>query len=123
MIIELLTEGFAWIVFVTGILDAYKYKLISNKISRLKSSKEHSRTFLNVSIIYRLLLLIYGFFVLEDWVITWGCLIALYTLSETFIAMYNHYPYKRRGLKNFRKPSLLKYTINSLLPNHIRKRL
>ena len=112
-----------WIVFSTSILDCWKYKIISNKISRLKSSREHSRTFLNISIIYRFFLLIYSFFILDDWVIYGSCCFALYTLIEAFVAMYNHYPYKGRGLKNFKKPSLLKYTINSLLPNHIRKRL
>ncbi len=110
-------------LFGMGIWDAYKYKLMSSKISRLKSSKEHSRTFLNGSIIYRILLWLYAWLILNDWVITWTCVFALYTLLEAWYAMYLHYPYKTRGFKNFKRPSILKYAINSLLPNHIRKRL
>ncbi len=110
-------------LFIMGIWDAYKYKIMSNKIAKYKSSKEHSRTFLNGSIFYRILLWIYASVVLDDWVITWTCVIALFTLIEAFITMYNHYPYKRRGLKNWKKPSLWTYTINSLIPNQWRKRL
>ena len=120
---NILTEILRWSLLIISLADSYKYKMISNKIAKLKSSREHSRTFLNISIIYRILLFIYSFFVLKDWVITWSCVIALYTLGEAFIAMYNHYPYKTRGFKNFKRPSLWKYTVNSLLPNHIRKRL
>ncbi len=118
-----LIEILRWLVFLTSILDCWKYKIISNKISRLKSSREHSRTFLNISIIYRFFLFLYAIFVLKDWVIYWSCIFALYTLGEAFYMVYTHYPYKTRGFKNFKKPSLWKYTINSLLPNKIRKRL
>ena len=120
---NILIDILRYSLFGMGIWDAYKYKIMSNKIAKLKSSREHSRTFLNGSIIYRILLWLYAWVVLEDWVITWTCVIALFTLLEAFVIMYNHYPYKGRGLKNWKKPSLLKYTINSLLPNHIRKRL
>lgn len=106
-----------------GIWDAYKYKIMSNKMAKFKSSKEHSRTFLNGSIIYRILLWLYASIVLNDWVIKWTCAIALLTLGEAWYTMYIHYPYKGRGLNNFKRPSMLKYAINSLLPNHIRKRL
>lgn len=120
---NILVEILRWSLLIMSILDSYKYKLISNKIARLKSSREHSRTFLNVSLIYRLLLLTYSFFILKDWVINVSCLVALYTLGEAFMTMYNHYPYHKRGLKNFKKPSLWCYIINSLIPNHLRKHL
>ena len=120
---ESLIDILRYSLFAMGIWDAYKYKIMSNKMARLKSSKEHSRTFLNGSIIYRILLWLYAWLVLDDWVITWTCVIALFTLIEAFITMYNYYPYKRRGLNNFKKPSLLTYTINSLIPNIWRKRL
>lgn len=123
MFIYLLTELLRWLVLISGIMDSWKYKLLSNKISRLKTSREHSRTFLNISIFNRFFLLLYSYFVLNDWVVTWICIIALYTLFEAFYTMFLFYPYRRRGLKNFRRPSLLKYTLNSLIPNQIRKRL
>lgn len=52
------------LVFLVGILDSYKYKFLTLKISRLKSSKEISRKFLNVSILNRIILLVYVWFVL-----------------------------------------------------------
>ena len=120
---EILIDILRYSVFIMGVWDAFKYKIMSNKIAKLKSSKEHSRTFLNGSIIYRLLLWLYAWLILKDWVITWTCIIALITLIEAWYSMYLWYPYKRRGLNNFKRPSIWKYTINSLLPNHIRKRL
>lgn len=114
---------FSWMVLVASIFDSYKYKFLSYKISKLKSSGEISRKFINISILYRILLLIYSYFILHDWVITWSCIIALYTLFETFYFVYTYYPYRQRGLKNFRKPSLLKYIWNSILPNSIRQKL
>jgi hypothetical protein len=123
MIVFIITEILRWLVLLSGIMDSWKYKLLSNKISRLKTSREHSRTFLNISIFNRFFLLLYSYFVLNDWVVTWCCIIALYTLVEAFLTIYKYYPYKKRGLKNFRKPSLWKYTLNSLIPNQIRKKL
>lgn len=120
---EILIDILRYSLFVMGVWDAFKYKIMSNKMAKLKSSKEHSRTFLNGSIIYRFLLWLYAWLVLKDWVITWTCVIALGTLMEAWYSMYLWYPYKTRGFKNFKRPTLLKYAINSLLPNHIRKRL
>ena len=111
------------LVFITGFLDAYKYKFIAQKVSRLKSSREISRKFLNVSIINRIVLLIYVWFILHDTILTVVSLIALYTMCEAFYYVYSYYPYRNRGLKNFKKPSILKYTLNSLQSNRKRKRL
>ena len=123
MLMFIVTEILRWLVLLSGILDSWKYKLLSNKIARLKTSREHSRTFLNISIFNRILLLLYSYFILNDWVVTWSCIIALYTLIEAFYTMFVFYPYYKRGLKNFKRPSLWKYTLNSLIPNHIRQRL
>ena len=120
---ELLIDILRYSLFAMGIWDAYKYKIMSNKIAKLKSSKEHSRTFLNGSIIYRVLLWLYAWLVLDDWVITWTCVIALVTLIEAWYIFYLHYPYKTRGFANFKRPSIWKYFWNSILPNHIRRRL
>lgn len=112
-----------WGVLIFGILDAYKYKYMADKIVRLKSSKGTSRKFLNISIVYRILLFLYSFYILNDWSIFWGCVIALFTLSEVYYYGYIHYPYKYRGLRNFRRPPLLKYIWNSIVPNKYAKRL
>ena len=110
-------------LFGMGIWDAYKYKIMSNKMLKYKSSKQHSRTFLNGSIFYRILLWLYAWLVLKDWVIIWTSVIAIFTLVEAWHTLYVYYPYKGRGLNNFKRPSIWKYAINSLLPNRIRKRL
>ncbi len=120
---DILIDILTYSLFGMGIWDAFKYKIMSNKMLKYKSSKEHSRTFLNGSIIYRILLWLYAWLVLDDWVIKWTCVIALLTLGEAWYTMYITYPYKGRGLNNFKRPSMLKYAINSLLPNRIRKRL
>ena len=120
---EILTDILRYSLFIMGVWDSFKYKIMSNKIARLKSGKEHSRTFINGSIMYRILLWLYAWLVLKDWVITWTCVIALFTLIEAWHTLYLYYPYRGRGLNNFKRPSMIKYAINSLLPNQIRKRL
>lgn len=120
---EIFISLLGYAVLIMGIWDAYKYKLMSNKMSKLKSAKEHSRTFLNGSIIFKFLFLLYAWLKLNDNIVMWTCAFALYTLVEAWHTMYIHYPYKRRGLKNFKRPSMWKYFINSLLPNQIRKKL
>ena len=120
---EYLIEGLKWLVLGASILDSIKYKLLSNKISKLKSSREISRKFINISIFHKFSLLLYSWLILDDWVVTTSCIIALYTLAEAFYMVYLHYPYKMRKLKNFKRPSILYYTWNSILPNKTRKRL
>lgn len=120
---DILIESLRWFVLVTGVFDSWKYKFLSQKVARMKSSREISRKFINVSIIYRIFLLIYAWCVLRDWVITWTCIIALYTLAEAFHAVYWYYPYKKRGLRNFKRPSMTRYVWNSIVPNRWAKRL
>ena len=120
---EILTEILRYSLFIMGVWDSFKYKIMSNKMAKLKSGKEHSRTFLNGSIIYRVLLWLYAWLILKDWVITWTCVIALFTLAEAWYTLYIFYPYKTRGFKNFKRPSIWKYFWNSILPNHVRTRL
>ena len=120
---EILIDILRYSLFVMGVWDAYKYKAMSNKMCKLKSGKEHSRSFLNGSIIYRILLWLYAWLVLKDWVIIWTCVIALGTLIEAWYTLYLYYPYKTRKLSNFKRPSLWKYFINSWIWNKYRKRL
>ena len=120
---EIIINTLKWLVLITGMLDSWKYRFIAQKVSRLKSSREVSRKFINVSIIYRIFLFIYSVWILKDWVLIWSCIIALYTSCDAFYTVYLYYPYKKRGLKNFKRPSLMKYIINSLLPNRFAKKL
>lgn len=110
-------------VLFTGILDSWKYKFLTQKVSRLKSSREISRKFINISILKNFVLLIACWVYLNDWAVMWSCIFSLYTGAEAFHAVYLHYPYKKRGLKNFKRPSIFKYFVNSVMPNKFTKRL
>lgn len=123
MLMNLIEESLKWAVLGTGILDAFKYKFLSQKIARLKSSREISRKFINISLLKNFVLLLWAYFFLKDWAVTWSCVISLYTGWEAFLTIYEHYPYQMRGCNNFKRPSLWKYTLNSIIPNTKRKRL
>ena len=116
-------EFLGYSVLIMGIWDALKYRLISNKISRLKSCKEHSRSFFNGSIAFKFLFFLYGWLKYKDAVIMWTCAFALWTLIEAWYAMYLNYQYKNKKKKNFKRPSMGKYIINSFIWNKYRKRL
>lgn len=111
------------LVLITGLFDAYKYKFMAQKVARLKSSRGNSRKFLNASIISRLVLLAYVWFGLHDWILTIVSLIALYTMGEAYYYVYCYYPYRNRGLKNFKKPSIVKFIRHSLSLKRNKKRL
>ena len=116
-------EFFKYIVLILGILDSWKYHFLARKIARYKSSRDISRKFTNIGILYRIVLFFYAYFLLEDWVIAIGCIIAIFTLSETIYYGYLYYPYKEKRKKSFKRPSFLAYLWNSLLPNNLSKHL
>jgi len=120
---EYLWQIFGYIVFGFGILDAIKYKFLTSKICKLKSSREISKKFLNISIGNRICLFVWGFCFLKDWVIWLSSLVALYFQFEALYYTYLHYPFAKRGLKNFKKPSFTFFIWNSIVPNRWAKRL
>lgn len=111
------------ILVAWGYLDAVKYVLEGNKIKDNKSSKGHSRKFINIALgcdIYRLY---YFFFIDRNYYVLATAFLALISMSYMWAQLYLWYPYKHRGLCNFKRPSLFIYTINSILPNRLRRRL
>jgi hypothetical protein len=114
---------FSIFVFIAGLLDAYKSRFLTKKILRYKSSKGASRTFNNISIVYKVFLSLYAIFHLHDWVVTICSLVALYTAIELWWVTYLNYNYIGRGRFGFKRPHPLYYLWNSLLPNSIAKRL
>lgn len=110
-------------VLILGFMDAYKYKLLAQKVSRLKASGQISRAFLVWSILNRLVLLIYVWLFLNDKILITTSLIALYTMFEAFYYTYIYYPYRLRGLKNFKRPSIFIFTKDIFFPNKHGKRL
>ena len=110
-------------VLILGFMDAYKYKLMTQKVARLKASGQIPRKFLIWSILNRLVLLLYVWLELNDWVLITTSIVGLYTMFEAFYYVYDYYPYRNRGLKNFRKPSIWKFIKDIFSKNKYGKRL
>jgi hypothetical protein len=110
-------------LLITRFCDGYKYHIEANAIRRAKTAKGHSRKFINIAWGSDLYMLIYLLNNNIDWFMIISFIIALIFMTEHWITVYKFYPYKCRGLQGFKKPNLIIYLLNSLLPNKIRRRL
>ena len=110
-------------VLIAGLLDSWKYRLLTSKIRIHKSSKGQSRLFTNVAIFHKLLLSIWSIFYLHDPVVAIATILALYTSCELWYTIWVYYPFKNRGRFGFKRPNVLYYIYNSLLPNKFAKKL
>ena len=119
---SLLLNVLGILLVITGILDAFKYSWQAKKIRWVQSAKGHSRNFINVAIGNDFIRIIY-LCLHWDWYLLISSLIAMICMLDMWYAMYVWYPYRKRGLLNFKRPSMLKYIWNSFLPNKFRKRL
>jgi len=119
---KMLKEIFGIILILSSIMDAWKYIWQAKNILKAGVAKGHSRKFLNVAILNDFIKVSYGIVIFDIFIII-SSLFALVTTLYNFYVLYLMYPYKGRGLKNFKKPGLLKYFINSLIPNSKRERL
>ena len=106
----------------TSVFDAFKYSIQAYKISRIKTAKAMSRKFINWALMNDVVKLIYGVTIF-DWYIIFSSILALGCMLHLWVTIYLYYPYRMRGCMNFKRPSVLTYFINSVLPNHLRKRL
>jgi len=113
---------FGIILIITGIYDSIKYYWFGKKIKEVQSSKGYSRKGMNCAILHDLVRLIYAIFI-KDIYIALTSILALITMLYCWYQIYLYYPYRYRHLKNFKRPNILLYLINSILPNSIRKRL
>ena len=111
----------ALLVF-TSIFDALKYAVQANKIRKQQSAKGMSRRFTNWAISNDIVKLIYGIILVDIYIIV-SSIMALGCMMYLWIETYLWYPYKHRGLSNFKRPNILLYLINSIIPNSIRKHL
>lgn len=110
------------ILLILGVVDGAKYIVQANKVIQNRTSKGISRFFIDLAWLVDLGKIICGIVVMEKWLVITN-VIGFICVGYLFLAVYNFYPYKRRGLNGFKKPNIILYTINSLLPNSIRKRL
>jgi len=120
---EIIIEILKYVVLITGIFDAYKYRLQAIKVCRLKSSREISRMSLMYAIFHRIPLLLYVWLVLNDKILIIISCMALYTMLESFYHVYEFYPYRGRGRKNFKKPSMWVFVKDIFSKNTYGKRL
>jgi hypothetical protein len=113
---------FGALLIFTSIFDALKYTIQARKVVYVGSAKAISRNFINWAISNDVVKLIYGIVIFDIYIIL-SSLLALGCMIHLWIVVYLYYPYRRRGLPNFKRPNVCLYFINSLLPNRIRKRL
>jgi len=113
---------FGGLLIVTSIFDALKYSLQANRIRKVGTAKAMSRRFINWAMMNDIIKLIYGAIILDIY-IALSSLLALICMADLWITIYRFYPYRMRGCYNFKRPSMLRYLINSILSNRIRRKL
>jgi len=117
-----LKEIFGGLLVITSIFDAVKYSIQARKIQREQTAKSMSRKFINFALLNDFVKLGYGI-VIKDLFIVTSSILALICMLDLWWQIYWFYPYRMRGCFNFKRPNILLYIINSILPNSIRKRL
>jgi len=114
---------FGIFLILTSIGDGFKYTIQAIKIRQNKSSKNISRKFLNLAILNDIVKLIYGAITPTDFYIITSSLFALICMCHMYYEQWVFYPYKKRGLINFKHPNIFIYIVNSILPNRLRRHL
>lgn len=117
-----LKDIFGALLILTSIGDAIKYSIQARKIQREKTAKSMSRKFINFALTNNSVKLTYGF-IITDWFIIISSILALICMIDLWWQIYWWYPYRMRGCSNFKRPNIILYIINSILPNRIRRRL
>ena len=110
------------LLVVTSIFDALKYSIQAHKISKIRTAKAMSRRFINWSLMNNIVKLVYGFTIPDSYIIL-SSILALICMLHLWFTIYIYYPYRMRGCVHFKRPNLLAYFINSVLPNSLRKKL
>ncbi len=111
------------LITITGVFDAVKYYWEAQKIRQVGTARGHSRKFINAAILNDLVRVVYFLFFNRDIYLIISAALALLCMGYQFACIYLYYPYRGRGLNNFKRPSLLTFLINSFIPNKYRRRL
>ena len=114
---------FGILLTITGLLDAIKYYWEGKKIREVGTSRGHSRKFINAAIANDLVRIFYFIVISKDWYLIVSAGVAIFCMFYQFWTIYIYYPYRYRGLQNFKRPSLYVFVLNSLIPNKYRRRL
>lgn len=123
MVSQLVRDIFGFALIITGILDAWKYTIQAQKIRKECTAKAMSRRFINYAILNDLIKMAYGYTIMDFFIISTSilALVCMLYLFWTVYVFYNYKTYPRTCY--IKRPSLFKYTINSLIPNSKRKHL
>lgn len=113
---------FGVLVLIAGIFDAYKYRRQTQKLKRNKSSRNISRMFVFIAIICDIVIVLYTV-IIKDFILIIIRTLSLYTMCELYYYVWKFYPYKNRKKRKFKKPNLILFLRNTLLPNNIRRHL
>ena len=120
--IGLLKEIFGILLIITGIFDAGKYSIQAWKIQKVGSARAQSRKFVLMAIGNDLIKTIYSVLILDPYIFL-SSIAAMVCMLHLWYVVYKYYPYKYRGLHNFKKPNFIKFTVNAMVPNNIREKL
>jgi hypothetical protein len=118
----ILKDTIGVILVIISIFDAFKYSIQARKIQKAKSAKSMSRKFINFALTNDFVKMGYGI-VISDLFIVSSSILALICMMDLWWEIYWFYPYRMRGCSNFKRPNILLYLLNSILPNRIRKKL
>ena len=113
---------FGALLIYTSIFDALKYVVQANKIRRQHSAKGMSRRFINWALSNDIVKFMYGIVIFDVYIVL-SSILALGCMIYLWVEIYLWYPYRMRGCPNFKRPAILLYLINSIIPNSLRKRL
>ena len=112
-----------WLLIAWGYFDGVKYHFQAQSIRKVQIAKGHSRKFINFALGNNFYRFFYFIVIDRNYYVLATTIIALIFMFELFWTIYIYYPYRYRNLMNWKRPSLYRYFINSLLPNSIRKKL
>ena len=118
----LIRDVVGFLLIVASIFDALKYSIQAHKIHQVKTAKAISRRFINWALMNDIVKLFYGCSIFDLYIIL-SSILALICMLHLWVTIYIYYPYRMRGCLNFKRPSIFRYLINSLLPNSLRKKL
>ncbi len=114
------------ILIIFGYLDAIKYHFQSQKIKQAKTAIGNSRKFINLAIINDFYRFFYFIFIDNNYYVLITAILALIFMLELYWNIYIFYPYKQYPKSKttvLKRPNIILYIYNSLLPNKIRRHL
>lgn len=112
----------AALVIIAGMADAIKYHWEKLKIVKNKSSRDCSRKFVLAAVLSNIVILVYVLMI-KDIPLILIKTVGLFLMCDLYMSVYRYYPYKNRKKRGWKRPNIVEYTWNAVLPNNIRVRL